>query len=675
MAMTMMVEVMLYSYHRAIGKTTKTPDNNIKLAIKYPIWIEKASFVTTVEFAIHGRSDGFEIYKEMRVLGSTKTNCAMACKIKNTHETTLKIQTHPPQFLHPAMILFFWIIVAVTLLCPKSCSSSMSFIADPSLHVNIHIQIPHEDPEQISELAKNITDPHSKQFRKFLSSEEFCERFCPKPENVQAMVGYLQRKGVDEVEVVANGVFISVRAKVSVVNSIFHTTLVVSNDTDTGDEFIRPLHEDDVRIPRGAIQVSGLDTSHRARRRSPLFEAPFVLKEPRSFGFNGGKGMFPQDMRKAYSIPDTMTGDGEIGAVVEFDTYNPASPLTYMNRFGIDVPLENVMVAGGLSVPGAAEDEVNLDIEIMVAMAPRAQKVLVYISPNGIGLGPIMASIASQNRAKVISCSWGIDELSVSQSILNADLVHYQQMAIQGQTLLAASGDHGAFDDPDRPFELIVDQPCSQAYVTCVGGTRLSLHNDGSYLSETTWHTHLTFPYMLGSGGGFSAYILKPSYQIGVINSTSPFRHVPDVSAAADPDTGYFVISRGLELTYGGTSCSAPLWAGFMLGVNQARTVLRHSSVGFANPVLYSIGLTDPQAFHDISDHSHNGFYVAVAGYDLATGWGSMNTPMLLPLIVSFGSSEGNTSPPTSGSTCLLMESIHMTFLSVCMCLLFQLFT
>jgi subtilase family serine protease len=83
---------------------------------------------------------------------------------------------------------------------------------------------------------------------------------------------------------------------------------------------------------------------------------------------------------------------------------------------------------------------------------------------------------------------------------------------------------------------------------------------------------------------------------------------------------------------YGGTSCGAPLWAGFMALVNQARVANDHPVIGFVNPVLYSLGKSSiyDTVFHDIKDESTNGFYPAVSGYDDATGWGTLIGDSLL---------------------------------------------
>jgi fibronectin type 3 domain-containing protein len=82
----------------------------------------------------------------------------------------------------------------------------------------------------------------------------------------------------------------------------------------------------------------------------------------------------------------------------------------------------------------------------------------------------------------------------------------------------------------------------------------------------------------------------------------------------------------------GGTSCAAPLWAAFTAIVNQARAAIRLSPLGFPNPALYDLSEGPDYAvdFHDIADNSTNQYYIAVPGYDDATGLGSFNGANLL---------------------------------------------
>ena len=138
----------------------------------------------------------------------------------------------------------------------------------------------------------------------------------------------------------------------------------------------------------------------------------------------------------------------------------------------------------------------------------------------------------------------------------------------------------------------------------------------------------------VGSSGGISSYYSIPSWQTNVSNlagrggSTSQ-RNIPDVALTAD--NVYVKDSNGSnDDGIGGTSCAAPLWAGFMALVNQQAAANGRPSAGFINPAIYAIaaGSSYAACFHDVTtgnntwSSSPNLFY-ATNGYDLCTGLGT----------------------------------------------------
>jgi subtilase family serine protease len=146
------------------------------------------------------------------------------------------------------------------------------------------------------------------------------------------------------------------------------------------------------------------------------------------------------------------------------------------------------------------------------------------------------------------------------------------------------------------------------------------------------------------SGGGVSRFFATPTFQQGLPQSDQQIlggmRGVPDVSAAADPNTGLAIYYGGQWTLAGGTSAAAPLWAGLMAVADQ---VAGHP-LGYINPSLYKIA-TSPQyasAFRDVTEgnNSFSGNGVDVQGYQATTGWdpttglGSPNAANLIPLLI-----------------------------------------
>jgi hypothetical protein len=174
--------------------------------------------------------------------------------------------------------------------------------------------------------------------------------------------------------------------------------------------------------------------------------------------------------------------------------------------------------------------------------------------------------------------------------------------------------------------------------VTIVGGTELTMTGSGtSWQSETTWNAGGD-----ATGGGYIETVPIPLYQEGLNMSqngrSTMYRNFPDVALVAD---GIEIVAGGTVSTVGGTSASAPLWAGIAALANQQaaqyRPFFKTGPIGFINPAIYSIGKSMNYAsyFHDITsgNNSLNGNpsqFSAVVGFDLCTGWGTPNGTSLI---------------------------------------------
>ena len=350
-----------------------------------------------------------------------------------------------------------------------------------------------------------------------------------------------------------------------------------------------------------------------------------------------------------------------------------------------------MLVNGFNGSAGQGAIEVELDIEVVGAMAPHANQ-LVYEGPNTTqGLNDTYNQIVHDHKAQIVSISWGLCESSTGPAELKTLDNIFKQGASMGISFFAASGDSGAYDCNDS--NLAVDSPSSDPYVTSVGGTNLQL-NAGTYGSESVWSNANDMqrsPKGSGGGGGISNTFLQPSWQtgLGVINANSSgapcnapnaqyCREVPDVSAAADPATGYAmfctVTNAGCPstgwITVGGTSASAPLWAGSAALINQYLLSKGKTVIGYANPALYSVfNAQQPLSpFHDVTSGT-NLYYPAGSGYDMASGLGSPDinniaqdlasitggpgtpTPTPSPTVTSTPSPSPTSPPPTSTPT------------------------
>ncbi len=358
-----------------------------------------------------------------------------------------------------------------------------------------------------------------------------------------------------------------------------------------------------------------------------------------TFPSGPGGGFAPNDLAIAYNLSGVSTkGTNQIIALFELADYQDSDINVYANTFGLpQAQLQRILVDGG---SGAGIDaEVTLDIELAIALAPESQ-IYVYEGPNtDQGVLDTYNKIATDNLAKQVSTSWGLGEDKAGAQQLQAENAIFQQMAAQGQTIYAAAGDSGAYDDyPSQT--LAVDDPASQPYIVGVGGTSLRVDGTtGAYGTESVWNNGLGNG---AGGGGVSTIWSIPSWQTNVSTTYSKTnRNVPDVALNADTNTGYSIYYNGEWQIYGGTSCAAPLWAAFTAIINQELAAAGQPVLGFANPKLYAIG-TGPQYeshFHDVI-MGNNLYYSATAGYDNASGWGSFNGTNLFTGLTSASSSS-----------------------------------
>jgi subtilase family serine protease len=379
---------------------------------------------------------------------------------------------------------------------------------------------------------------------------------------------------------------------------------------------------------------------------------------------------------------------------------------------GYTPPLENITVDGGPLNPVcpngdtcppeynyySGDIEVDADIETQLAISPDAQNILVYEAPNdftGQTELDLYHAIADQDQASVVSSSWGVCENDVDAAYVQAENEIFEQMAAQGQSVFSSAGDTGAFGciRSDGTTIVNVGDPSAQPWVTDVGGTSLESDNPGtnpnpSYPSgvETVWNVDNLCSDAAPSrandeqggffwcaatgagGGGSSQWWGRPFYQSGpgvdnpyttyangttqcaLAGTGTPCREVPDISANADPYTGYaeyctgnantpYSVCATIDTTpagwfqIGGTSLSSPLLSGIIAD----RDSYQGFRTGNANPLFYLLFNLDPSTyFHDITgvgqSTNNNGLFPTTPGFDEATGIG---TPQMAALITA----------------------------------------
>ena len=507
-----------------------------------------------------------------------------------------------------------------------------------SQRLNLAIGLPLRNQPELDSLLQQICNPASPNYRRYLTPEQFTERFGPTVADYQALMEFAKTNGLTVTVTHPNRVLLDVAGSTADIAKAFHIILRVYRHPTEARTFYAPDVEPTVDFAVPILHISGLDN----------YALPHPNSVQRAANATPNSGSAPggayqgSDFRTAYIPGTALTGSGQSVGLLQFDGFYASDITTYENQTGLpNVPLTVVPIDGGVGTPGGGVGEVSLDIEMVISMAPGISGIYVYEAPNPSPWVDLLSRMANDNLAKQLSCSWGGGGPDPTSEQV------FKQMAAQGQSFFCASGDSDAFTGS-------ISFPGDSINITEVGGTTLTTGSGASYSSETVWNWGLHNGSYVGSSGGISTYYPIPAYQQGISMSanqgSTTMRNVPDVALTAD--NVYVVYGSGKTGNFGGTSCAAPLWAGFTALINQQAVAVGQASVGFLNPAIYALGKSPnyTACFHDTTTGnniwpSSPSLFSAVPGFDLCTGWGTPNgvtlinaltaPPPVVPFIVS----------------------------------------
>ncbi len=543
--------------------------------------------------------------------------------------------------------------------------------------IELDVALRPRDPAALARFASAISTPGSPEFRRYLRPGAFGAAFGATEATVRSTTAALEGLGLHVGPVASNRLIVKVSSTVAIAERAFATTLVRYR---LGSGALVYANLSAPRVPAalaGRIQaIAGLsdlalshpdglsrpDPSAGVRARSSLKESAVDTDGPQpcpaATSAASVADVYTADqLATAYGFSGLYAagdfGAGETIAVFELEPFNEVDVRAYDECYFPDQAAAMESALHVLSVDGsngrapATDVESTLDVEVVSSFAPQAT-IDVYEGPNN-GAGPldVFSAIVSQDRAQVISTSWGNCEAQAGGSqVTSVEANLFEEAAAQGQTVVAASGDDGSTDcgapSGTQAAVAAVDDPGSQPYVTSIGGTSLTAL--GPTPTETVWNNSNG-----AGGGGISSNWAMPAYQsdaspaLGVIKSysspepcsapTGYCREVPDVSADANPNTGLVIDWGGWGgwTPVGGTSLAAPLWAA-LVALTDAWPACSARTVGFLNPALYSIAGKSAyaSALNDVTRGDNHLLsipdwwrYPATVGYDLASGLGT----------------------------------------------------
>jgi subtilase family serine protease len=500
--------------------------------------------------------------------------------------------------------------------------------------LHLALALPLRNQDALDQLLKDLYDPASPKYHQYLTPAQFTEQFGPTAGDYQKLINFARANHLAVTATHPNRTLLDVKASVADVERAFQVTMRTYRHPTEARTFFAPDVEPSLDLDLPVLCISGLNNFVIPHPMDLKRSSAQKLSISQAQTGSGPNGFFiGNDFRSAYVPGVALNGAGQSVGLLEFDGYYSSDITAYESLAHLpNVTVTNVLMDEYDGTPGSAVDEVSLDIEMAISMAPGLASVIVYeAGPNGIG-DDVLNWMANDTTAKQLSSSWTFGTDSATPPI-------FQQYAAQGQSYFNASGDSGAYTGA-------IPAPADFTNIVSVGGTTLTTTgNGGSWVSETVWNWFTGGQGNGAGSGGISTTYTIPSWQQGVnmsanMGSTSR-RNIPDVAMTADEI--YILFGNGQSEEVGGTSCATPLWAAFTALVNQQGAINAEPPVGFLDPALYAIGKGPNYAacFHDITtgnntNTSTTSEFFAEPGYDLCTGWGTPTGSNLVNALAPF---------------------------------------
>ncbi|HJZ95294.1 MAG TPA: protease pro-enzyme activation domain-containing protein, partial [Candidatus Solibacter sp.] len=551
--------------------------------------------------------------------------------------------------------------------------------------MTLALQRTSEQRAALDHLLRELQDPASPNFHKWLTPDEFGGRFGVSNENLTRVADWLQSEGFTVNALARGRGWIDFSGTVAQVQKAFHTEI---HRFRIGKEaHIAPASPPSIpaELEHLIAGIRGLDDFYmkRSKRLQPMFT-----------GSDGTHALAPGDIARIYNFFLGRPG-GRTIAVIGESAVNLADIRQFRSTFQLS-PNDPQLLLAGVD-PGVVSGDVLLEADADLEWAGSASPNSTILYAYATDVVVAAQKVIDENLAPILTFSFGTCEAGTSQSDARFIQDLAQQANAQGITWVASSGDAGAAacDQGSYPATqgLSVSLPASLPEVTAVGGTEFnesnsawnsvnSLDQSSAFgpLPEIAWNDTSSTIGLAASGGGASVLYPKPWWQRAPGVPDDGARDVPDISLSAsfnhDP---YIVFSGGKTYAAGGTSLSAPVFAGMVAAVIVGGVGTASGGLGNINPSLYRTasfpsGMSGAP-FHDITSGNNfvlcaagtkdcaNGSlgYAAGPGYDLVTGLGSVNASYFqnTVFLVTVTTLSASTTQVTEGTPVALTGTVR----------------
>ncbi|WP_328646367.1 S53 family peptidase [Amycolatopsis sp. NBC_00348] len=536
-------------------------------------------------------------------------------------------------------------------------ANAQAKVADtaPAAKLSFRVYLNQRDNAGAEALAQAVSDPDSKTYRQFLSTDQVRDRFAASDATVNAVKAWLTGSGFSIGDIPSNRAYVEATGTAGQTQNAFGVKLgkysvkgqtlraadknlsVPANlasdvlgvvGVDQATNLFKPDHTDGIDSGKAtkSVQPSDVAPGPGFRNAPPCSSYYGEKVDTTDPAYNGKQltyapcGYTPAQLRSAYGVDQAAKfgADGHGTTIAIVDAF--ASPTiyadasTYAKKNDPQHPLkqsqfsQHVFPANPVLEPPDQCDaagwygEETLDVEAAHGLAPGAN--ILYVGGESCednALDEALNYVIAGHKADIVSNSYGdtgedipADEVKVFNQIS-------LQAVLEGIGVYFSSGDNG--DEVARLGTPSPDFSASAPWITAVGGTSLAVGKNGQRLFETGWETSKStitngafgpFAYTSGSGGGTSRLFPQPFYQKGV---------VPDSLSTKNQTAG----NKGRVVP--DISAIGDPNTGFLVGQTQTFPEGAHydqyriGGTSLASPVFAGI-----MAVADSFDHFHHGF-------------------------------------------------------------------
>lgn len=543
--------------------------------------------------------------------------------------------------------------------------------------VTFTIALKQRNLEVLEKLFWRISDPTDDMYAKYMTLEQINELVAPRHEVRDAVFEWI--KSVEEVtpskvglNIIDRQYQLKITASVEFTQNFFRTRLFPFLREGSSRQYIKYL---------GSLSVpKNLKSSiHMVTGIVQFIPIPQGLQLSTSSVIAGTGGCnVPYTMKRMYSVDQTLVASNQKAGQAPYseqgrkqEGFGKDDLQTYQQINGVVVkPITNLIGDDVINyIDTDTDTEAALDVQMLTGfgngantsfwimedwMYEFASEILHTDQP------PLVNSMSYgwyESQQCTVDGNCTAEGFSSSEAYVQATDVEFQKLGVMGITMLAASGDDGVESNRNCD-EMRPDYPASSVYVTSVGATAVVASTSGTPLgsdaptvctkssyncqcstSNTENAAMRTNSAGFDSGGGFSNYFPRPSYQASAVsqylksgvtlpaqrywNSTN--RGYPDVAAVG---ADVLIVKNGNTIKVGGTSASCPIWGGLITLLNSDRLNSGKAPLGFINPLLYQMWANQPNTFNDITVGSNGGgctnlAFVCTKGWDPITGLGT----------------------------------------------------